>query len=93
MGSFTQQVTFGAGNYAISFSAAQRAANQSSQTFEVLVDGAVVSTFTPSTTSYTTFTANFTVAAGVHSIAFVGLNPNGGDNTAFIDQVAISSAP
>ena len=93
MGSFTQQVTFGAGNYVISFSAAQRAANQSSQTFEVLVDGAVVSTFTPSTTSYTTFTANFTVAAGVHSIAFVGLNPNGGDNTAFIDQVAISSAP
>jgi uncharacterized repeat protein (TIGR01451 family) len=89
-GSFTQQVNFSAGTYSLSFSAAQRAANQSSQTFKVLVDGTVVGTFTPSSTSYASFSTSFTVGAGVHSIVFVGLNPNGGDNTAFIDQVAIS---
>jgi hypothetical protein len=87
-------VTLAAGTYAISFSAAQRANYQSSiQTFQVRIDGVAVGTYTPSTTSYTTFTTNFTVAAGVHTIAFVGLNPNGGDNTAFIDQVAITSPP
>jgi hypothetical protein len=31
--------------------------------------------------------------AGIHTVTFIGLNPNGGDNTAFIDQVAISSPP
>jgi uncharacterized repeat protein (TIGR01451 family) len=93
-GSFSQQVTLAAGTYAISFSAAQRANFQSSiQTFQVRIDGVAVGTFTPSTTSYVTYSANFTVAAGTHTIAFVGLNPNGGDNTAFIDQVAITSPP
>src|SRR5207249_2223436 len=35
----------------------------------------------------------FTVTAGVHTVAFVGLNPNGGDNTAFIDQASVNTAP
>src|SRR5262249_44456353 len=94
-GSFSQAVTLAAGNYVISFSAAQRAAFQSSsQTFQVLIDGVVVGTFTPSSPSYVTFaTSTFAVAAGVHTITFVGLNPNGGDNTAFIDQAVLSSPP
>jgi uncharacterized repeat protein (TIGR01451 family) len=91
-GSFSQQVTLAAGIYTLSFFAAQRATFQnSSQTFQVRVDGVVVGTITPTGTSYATFSASFTVAAGVHTIAFVGLNPNGGDNTAFIDQVSMSS--
>jgi subtilase family serine protease len=90
-GSFSQAVTFSAGNYTISFSAAQRQNYQSSQqVIEVLVDGSVLSTITPSGTSYATYTtASFTVTAGSHTIAFVGLNPNGGDNTAFLDQITI----
>ena len=33
----------------------------------------------------------FTVAAGQHTIEFLGMDPLGGDNTAFIDQVSLSA--
>ena len=90
-GSFTQSVTgWAAGSYVLTFDAAQRENYQASQqNFNVLVDGNVVGTFTPSGTSYQSFTtAVFTVTAGSHTIAFQGLDSAGGDNTAFIDQVA-----
>jgi len=92
---FLQTVSgFEAGTtYQISFSTAQRANfNQGGQTYQVLVDRTKVGTFTPSSTSYTTVTTTpFTVTAGAHTISFVGLNPNNGDNTAFIDNVTIST--
>jgi uncharacterized repeat protein (TIGR01451 family) len=92
-GSFSQTVTLTAGSYTVSFSAAQRATYQSSsQTFQVQIDGVVMGTFTPSSTSYATLTTSvFTLAAGVHTVTFVGLDPNGGDNTAFVDQVALTA--
>jgi len=34
--------------------------------------------------------SNFTTTAGSHTLKFVGLNPLGGDNTAFIDRVEIN---
>src|SRR5260370_160239 len=94
-GSFSQELTLTAGFYAISFSAAQRATYQSStQTFQLLIDGVALASFTPASTSYATFTTNvFTIADGVHTITFFGLNPNGGQNTAFIDQVTLNTAP
>ena len=56
----------------------------------MLVDGVVVGTFTPSGTSYQTYTTStFSVAAGAHTIKFLGLDSAGGDNTAFVDAVAI----
>ena len=84
---------FTAGTYALSFLAAQRANVQdSSQTFQVEIDGQVVGTFIPKDTSYRLLsTDNFTVTAGFHTIAFVGLDPNG-DNTAFIDAVTLLPA-
>jgi hypothetical protein len=84
-------VTLAAGTYNLSFYAAQRAnVPQTGQTFEVLVDGQLQA-YTPQGTNYTGFTTpTFTVTAGRHTIKFVGLNPNGGDNTAFIDQVSIT---
>jgi hypothetical protein len=91
-GSFSQSVNFAqGGTFTIGFQAAQRGNWQSSgQTFQVLVDGNVVGTFTPFGTGYTSFTTNgFTVTGGLHTITFQGLNPNGGDNTAFIDQVSL----
>ena len=90
-GSFSQAVNLAAGTYQLTFQAAQRGNFQTSaQTFRVLVDGVAVGTFTPAGTSYGAFTTNaFTVGAGAHTIAFVGLNPNGGDNTAFIDNVQL----
>jgi hypothetical protein len=91
-GSFSQSLNLAAGTYRLGFAAAQRGNIQASaQTFRVLVDGLAVGTFTPAGTSYSAFTTDaFTVAAGAHTIQFVGLNPQGGDNTAFIDNVQLS---
>jgi hypothetical protein len=87
-GTISQTVTFAAGTYSLSFLAAQRGNYQySSQTFQVLIDGNVVGTFTPDGTSYAAYTTDsFTVTAGAHTIQFVGLDPDGQDNTAFLDQ-------
>jgi hypothetical protein len=92
-GSLTQTLNLAAGTYTISFQAAQRQNYQaSSQTFQVLIDGTVVGTFTPSDTAYASFTTDsFTLAAGSHTLTFVGVNPNGGDNTAFIDAVSLDA--
>jgi hypothetical protein len=92
-GVIVQGVNLAAGTYTVSFAAAQRGNyNASSQTIEVLFDGTtLIGTFTPSGAGYTTFTtSNFTATAGPHSVDFIGTNPNGGDNTALIDQVAIN---
>ena len=49
-------------------------------------------TATPQWTSYGLYqTTNFTVTAGLHNIVFEGVNPLGGDNTAFIDDVALTT--
>jgi hypothetical protein len=91
-GSFTQTVAgWAAGSYVLTFDAAQRANYQASrQDFEVLIDGTVISTFTPSGSSYLSYsTATFTVTAGSHTIEFLGLDSAGGDNTAFVDAIAI----
>jgi hypothetical protein len=89
-GTLSQSIYFPAGIYSLSFQAAQRRNVASSQTFRVEVDGAVVGTFTPSGTNYQSYaTDGFPVTAGYHTITFVGLNPAGGDNTAFIDAVSI----
>jgi hypothetical protein len=92
-GSFSQAVSLAAGTYSLGFLAAQRGNYQegSGQTFQVLVDGVVVGTFTPGGTDYAAYrTDTFTVGAGVHTIRFVGLGPDGLDNTAFIDQVSLN---
>jgi hypothetical protein len=92
-GALSQAVAgWAAGTYQITFDAAQRANVQASrQDFRVLVDGAMVGTFTPAGTAYAAYaTATFSVAAGAHRIAFQGLDSAGGDNTAFIDEVRIA---
>jgi hypothetical protein len=95
-GSVSQEISLATtGDYTVSFGAAQRGiGNASLQTIAVEVDGGGVDTITPVGGSYATYTtAAFTVAAGAHTIAFVGLNPDGGDNTALLDQVALFPAP
>ena len=96
-GSFTQSVpaSTDTGTYVLTFKAANRGNNGVSQeNFEVLIDGSVVGTFTPSSTSYQSYsTVAFPVIAGAaHSITFQGLDSAGGDNSAFIDQVAVALA-
>jgi len=90
-GLIRQTINFAAGSYQISFSAAQRkGVNKSVQNFRVWIDGQVVGTFTPDSFKYKQYsTGSFTVSAGNHVLSFQGLDSNGGDNTAFIDAVAI----
>jgi hypothetical protein len=90
-GTISQTATFAAGTYSLSFNAAQRGnGNFSYQTFQVLIDGNVVGTINPTDTNYSVYTTNsFTVTAGPHTITFVGTDPDGQDNTAFIDQVQV----
>ncbi len=90
--SMSQSVDMAAGVYNVSFMAAQRNKPQSqAQTIEILVDGAIVGTATPSSTTYGLYeTSNFTVQAGLHTIAFVGLSPPSADSTAFIDEVQLN---
>ena len=93
-GSFSQNVaTWAAGTYVLTFDAAQRGNfGTSKENFNVLIDGSVVSTFTPTGTTYQSYTtAVFTVTAGTHTITFQGLDSAGGDNTAFVDQIAFTS--
>ena len=92
-GTASQPVTFTAGTYSLSFLAAQRGNYQySSQTIQVLVDGNVVGTFTPPDTNYSAFTTgSFSIATGgPHTITLAGTDPDGQDNTAFIDAVQIN---
>ena len=90
-GSISQTISgFVADNYTISLSAAQRA-NYSTQSFQVLVDGVVVATFTPTSTNYLTYTtASFALSAGSHTIVFQGLNKTG-DATAFLDNITLNA--
>ncbi|HWS84136.1 MAG TPA: hypothetical protein VN207_07725 [Ktedonobacteraceae bacterium] len=90
-GLMRQTIIFAAGSYHISFDAAQRkGVNKSVQNFQVLIDGQVVGTFTPSSFKYKPYsTSSFTVSAGSHVLTFQGLDSNGGDNTAFVDVVTI----
>jgi len=90
-GLMRQTIIFAAGSYHISFDAAQRkGVNKSVQNFQVLIDGYVVGTFTPSGFKYKPYSTNsLTVSAGSHVLTFQGLDSNGGDNTAFVDVVTV----
>ena len=88
-GSFSQSIALSGGSYQISFQAAQRAGNH--QNFSVVVDGNVVGTFTPTGSSYAAYsTSTFSLTAGIHSIAFQGVDSVGGDNTAFVDKLNLA---
>jgi hypothetical protein len=89
-GSISQVVDLPAGMYVMNFMAAQRPGNQ--QTFEVDLDGTELATVTPSGSRFALYSSGtfIVVTAGPHTIQFIGLNPNGGDNTAFLDQILIA---
>jgi hypothetical protein len=78
------------GEYQLSFSAAERA-NYGLQNFNILVDGNIVATCQPSSTSYQTFTTpSFYVGSGSHTITFQGLDSCGTDSTDFLDNVCMT---
>lgn len=76
-------------NYMVNFFAAERPGN--SQTWNLTIDGTVIASYNPgsSASSYANYTATFTATAATETLAFVGTDLNGGDNTIFIDDVQI----
>jgi hypothetical protein len=85
----SQSVIFAAGNFTISFMAAQKA-DGSNQTIQVQLAGVIVGSFTPPSTSYTSYTTPpFPAFAGLRAV----LLKTTGTGTALIDSVSISNAP
>ena len=76
-------------NYTITFLAAERPGN--AQTWNLTVNGAVVARYDPgsSANAYVEYSATFTATATSETVAFVGTDLAGGDNTIFIDDVQI----
>ena len=77
-------------SYTVTFAASQR--NNIGQTFNVQIDGVTIGSFEPPPGVYTyqDYSTNFIASATSHTLAFVGTDLNGGDNTAFLDNVRIA---
>jgi hypothetical protein len=92
-GSLTQNFALAPGRYRISFKAAQRIyQGVNSQELEIRIDGAVLAVVKPAGASFAAYsTQSFVIAAGQHQLKIAGLNPLGGDHTAFLDEVKIES--
>lgn len=90
--SFSQSISgFRAGTqYTLTFSAAERLNFGGIQDFAVLLDGTLLGTFIPASTSYQDLSVSFTTSTGTHTLTFQGLNTAGGDNTVFVDNVRIA---
>jgi hypothetical protein len=82
--------------YNLTFAAAQRATYQNGgQTWNVQVDNTVIGSYSPAAgaTTYTDFTTNFIASAATHTLAFVGTDLHGNDNTVFLDNIRLTPAP
>lgn len=91
-GNMSQTSFCSAGNHTLSFKAALRTSNNGSISLNVLVDGTVVGTYSPTTTnsftSYTTTPFN-AVTTGNHAVQFTAVGTTAVDATIFIDAVSI----
>ena len=78
-------------SYMISFFAAERPGND--QSWNLTVNGTVIASFDPgnSANNYAKYTATFTATAATQTVAFVGTDVAGGDNTIFLDNVQITN--
>jgi len=77
--------------YAVNYRAAQRSGpNQhGGDSWNVMIDGVVIQTNSPGSTSYTPYSATFTATASSQVLKFVGTDLAGGDNTVFLDNVTV----
>ena len=90
----TQAVPLGAGQYVVTFSAAQRANWQfGAQILLVQVDGVTVGQFQPAGAMYASYsTPIFTITVdGLHTITLAGAGGGGSDFTAFVDNVRVTA--
>ena len=82
-------------DYVITFNAIQRTncCNAGGQDIGLYIDSTPIGSVHPGTSGYTEYSIPFTTTPGTHTIKFVGLNPLGGDHTAFFDNVRITGSP
>ena len=93
-GRIAQTATLAAGQYAVSFRAAQRGNVQlGTQVIAVVVDGVTVGQFQPPGTDYALYhTPAFALASsGLHTVELVGVGGGGSDFSAFVDDVQIGA--
>ncbi len=98
-GSMSQTVYLDPGTYQLGFLAAQRAIDQDHyEEINVVVDpntpnAQTIGAIDPVNTLFRPYeSSTFTITtAGAQTIEFVGVDPLGGDNTAFIDDVTLST--
>lgn len=91
-GELSQTIRFAEGTYKIAFQAARRDFG-GQVAFDVYYDTTLLASFSPSNkTGFAAFeTPIFTAATGNHAIRFVTTNASG-DNTAFLDGIALQQA-
>ena len=91
--SVTQSITIGSGKYRVRFKAAQRYRENNIQTVKVYLDDMELGSFTPpgypASTSFAEYATDYlTVADGSYQLKIAG-TASSGDNTVFVDEVAI----
>lgn len=80
-----------AGLYRVGLRAAQRPNDgPGRQTIRIRVDGVVRMVVVPADAFRTEYSAVLRLAAGTHTLEIGGTNPQGGDNSAIVDQVEIA---
>jgi Flp pilus assembly protein TadG len=94
LGTLSQTFTAVAGTYQVSFYAAQRTGynnpTQGVQPIAISIDGAVITTMTPTTGSFAVYTTpTFALTTGVHVLGFAATE-NAVDLTTFVDTVSIN---
>ncbi len=90
-----QTVDLDAGYYSIDFLAAQRvwADTLNAQIVQVSVDDTVIGTFTPDSSTFEPLaTDSVYLDSGSHTIRFDAIAGTAGDNTAFLDDIAVVSS-
>jgi len=89
-GVVSQSLAFASsGHFSLVLSAASRGGpwNKGDQVVEVLLDGTVIGSFSPTSTSYQSFSLSFATTAGDHVLSFQGTVSV--DATALIDDIVI----
>jgi len=81
--------------YAVIYSAAQRSGSSQNggESWNVTIDNSVIQSNAPGSTGYVDYTATFVATAATHTLAFVGTDLAGGDNTVFLDNVRVTLVP
>ena len=90
--SISQTITLGSGKYRVRFKAAQRNRAGNSQTIKVYLDNMELGSFTPTGTIFIEYATDYCIVpGGSYQLKIAGIASTG-DNTVFVDEVAIEVA-